>query len=47
MGNVSDFADLADFDARMLYGAPTIHPRLEPTPLRMPLPRRGDYGSIY
>ncbi len=47
MGNVSGFTDLGEYDARMLCGSPTIHPRLEPTPVRMPLPRRGTYGSIY
>lgn len=47
MGITSAFESLEDHDSRMLCGAPTIHPRLELVPVRMPLPRRGDYGSIY
>lgn len=47
MGNVSNFTSLDEYDARMLCGAPTTTPRLAPVPVRMPLPRRGDYGSIY
>lgn len=47
MGNVSGFEDLEEYDSRMLCGEPTIHPRLAPVPVRMPLPRRGQYGSIY
>lgn len=47
MGITSPFDSLEDFDSRMLCGAPTIHPRLREAPVRMPLPRRGDYGSIY
>ena len=47
MGITSSFEDLPEFDSRMLCGASTIQPRLTNVPVRMPLPRRGDYGSIY
>jgi hypothetical protein len=40
-------ADLADFDARLVAGAPTIEPRLGPAPVRMPLPPARHQGSIY
>ena len=39
--------DLAEFDARMVSGAPTITPRLAPVPVRMPLPPAPHQGSIY
>jgi phytanoyl-CoA hydroxylase len=40
-------ADLAAFDARMVAGSPTIEPRLEQVPVRMPLPPAPRQGSIY
>ena len=40
-------ADLADFDARLITGEPTIEPRLVPTPVRMPVPPARHQGSIY
>ncbi len=39
--------DLAEFDARLVTGAPTITPRLEPVPVRLPLPPAPQQGSIY
>ncbi|HXW27729.1 MAG TPA: phytanoyl-CoA dioxygenase family protein [Xanthobacteraceae bacterium] len=39
--------DLAAFDARMVVGSPTIEPRLEKVPVRMPLPPAPRQGSIY
>jgi ectoine hydroxylase-related dioxygenase (phytanoyl-CoA dioxygenase family) len=39
--------DFADFDSRLLSGSPTIAPRLEPVPVRMPLPPARLAGSIY
>jgi len=39
--------DLAAFDARIVAGAPTIEPRLEKVPVRMPLPPAPRQGSIY
>jgi phytanoyl-CoA hydroxylase len=40
-------SDLAAFDARMVVGSPTIEPRLEKVPVRMPLPPAPRQGSIY
>jgi phytanoyl-CoA hydroxylase len=39
--------DLAEFDARLVAGAPTIEPRVTPVPVRMPLPPALHQGSIY
>ncbi len=39
--------DLADFDARLITGAPGIEPRVVPVPVRMPLPPALHQGSIY
>lgn len=39
--------DLADFDARLISGAPTVTPRLETVPVRLPLPPSPRQGSIY
>jgi phytanoyl-CoA hydroxylase len=39
--------DLADFDARLVTGQPTIEPRVTPVPVRMPLPPAPRQGSIY
>jgi phytanoyl-CoA hydroxylase len=39
--------DLADFDARLITGAPTIEPRVVPAPVRLPLPPALHQGSIY
>jgi len=35
------------FDALLLAGAPTLHPRLAPVPVRLPLPPAANQGSIY
>jgi len=40
-------SDLADFDARLVSGAPTIEPRVVPAPVRLPLPPARHQGSIY
>jgi len=40
-------SNLAEFDARLVCGAPTIEPRLERVPVRMPLPPAPHQGSIY
>ncbi len=47
MGAISDLGTLEEFDERMLCGESTIEPRVEPVPIRMPLPRSEQYGSIY
>lgn len=39
--------DLAEFDGRLVAGAPTVTPRLERVPVRMPLPPATHQGSIY
>lgn len=39
--------DMAEFDSRLVSGKPTITPRLEPVPVRMPLPPAPRQGSIY
>ncbi len=39
--------DFADFNDRLLSGAPTIVPRLTDVPVRMPLPPAPNQGSIY
>jgi ectoine hydroxylase-related dioxygenase (phytanoyl-CoA dioxygenase family) len=40
-------ASLAEFDAAMIAGRPTIAPRVTPVPVRMPLPPATHQGSIY
>jgi ectoine hydroxylase-related dioxygenase (phytanoyl-CoA dioxygenase family) len=39
--------DLADFDARLVAGAPSIEPRLTSVPVRLPIPPALHQGSIY
>ena len=38
---------LEEFDARMLCGEPTLEPRVESVPVRIPLPNPPTTGSIY
>lgn len=38
---------LADFDGRLITGAPGLEPRVVPAPVRMPLPPALHQGSIY
>ncbi|MEM8812921.1 MAG: phytanoyl-CoA dioxygenase family protein [Pseudomonadota bacterium] len=45
-GSTSSFESIEAYDARMLCGEPTAVPRLEPVPVRLPVPRR-QAGSIY
>jgi ectoine hydroxylase-related dioxygenase (phytanoyl-CoA dioxygenase family) len=40
-------SDLADFDARVVTGSPTIEPRVVPAPVRLPVPPALHQGSIY
>ena len=40
-------ATLEEFDKRICRGRPTLEPRLEPAPVRMPLPVAPKQGSIY
>lgn len=46
-GTFAPFTDLAEFDSRMLCGQPTLEPRLEPVPVRIPLPKPADSSSLY
>ena len=41
------FTDLDELDSRMICGEPTIEPRAEIVPMRMPLPAALAEGSIY
>jgi ectoine hydroxylase-related dioxygenase (phytanoyl-CoA dioxygenase family) len=40
-------SNLADFDGRLVTGSPTVEPRLERVPARLPLPPAPHQGSIY
>jgi phytanoyl-CoA hydroxylase len=42
-----NFKDLDEFNSRMLCGQPTLEPRTEQVPIRMPLPPALAQGSIY
>jgi ectoine hydroxylase-related dioxygenase (phytanoyl-CoA dioxygenase family) len=42
-----NFTDLEEFDSRMICGRPTLEPRLEKVPVRMPYPPAAHQGSIY
>ncbi|HYN27655.1 MAG TPA: phytanoyl-CoA dioxygenase family protein [Burkholderiales bacterium] len=42
-----NFKDLDEFNSRMLCGEPTLEPRVEKVPMRMPLPPALAQGSIY
>jgi phytanoyl-CoA hydroxylase len=44
---LSGVADLDEFNARLLSGEPTLEPRLEKVPVRVPLPPALHQGSIY
>ncbi|MFM1989000.1 MAG: hypothetical protein RJA99_1957 [Pseudomonadota bacterium] len=41
------FGSLAEFDARMLCGEPTLAPRMVPVPIRMPFPKAPEAASLY
>jgi ectoine hydroxylase-related dioxygenase (phytanoyl-CoA dioxygenase family) len=47
MGSMTSFESLDDYNSKMLCGSPTIEPRLEPVPVRIPLPPPAVKGSIY
>ncbi len=46
-GSYSKLDSLEEYDARLLCGEPTLTPRLEDVPVRIPLPRPPDPSSIY
>ena len=47
MGSMTSFDSLEEYNDRMLCGAPTVEPRLEAVPVRVPLPQPEARGSIY
>ncbi|MEQ8965004.1 MAG: phytanoyl-CoA dioxygenase family protein [Azospirillaceae bacterium] len=47
VGTMSPFGGLEEYDGRMVAGEPTLAPRLESVPVRMPLPMPADVTSIY
>ena len=42
-----NFGGLEEFNSRMIFGEPTLEPRLKQVPVRMPLPPAIAQGSIY
>ena len=46
-GTFAPFTDLDEFNSRMLCGEPTLQPRLEAVPVRIPLPKPLDPSSLY
>lgn len=47
MGSMTTFDGIEDYNARILCGAPTLEPRVEPVPVRIPQPQPATRGSIY
>ena len=47
LAGVDVIRDLDEFNARMVHGQPTLTPRMEDVPVRMPLPTAVFQGSIY
>jgi len=47
MGSMTTFDSIDDYNSRMLCGQPTLEPRLEPVPVRIPQPQPERRGSIY
>ncbi len=47
MGSMTTFTDLDDYNARILCGAPTLTPRVENVPVRIPQPQPQKNKSIY
>ncbi len=47
MGGMTRFSDIEDYDDRILCGSPTLAPRLQAIPVRIPQPQPEDAGSIY
>ena len=47
LAGVEHLADLDEFNGRIVHGKPTMRPRLEDVPVRIPLPRAPFQGSIY
>ncbi len=47
LAGIEHLDKLDDFNGRMVHGEPTLRPRLENVPVKMPLPRAPYQGSIY
>jgi hypothetical protein len=47
MGGMTKFEGIEDYNARMLCGEPTLEPRVEPVPVRIPQPQPAHNRSIY
>ena len=47
LGGIEPLDDFAEFNGRIVRGQPTLRPRLEDVPVRMPLPKAKYQGSIY
>jgi ectoine hydroxylase-related dioxygenase (phytanoyl-CoA dioxygenase family) len=46
-GGMTKFDEIGDYNSRMLCGKPTLEPRLEQVPVRIPRPQPEKSGSIY
>ena len=47
LAGVEPMRDFEEFNSRIVFGEPTLEPRVEPVPVRMPLPIAKFQGSIY
>lgn len=47
LAGVESVHDIEEFNSRIVHGEPTLRPRVEPVPVRMPLPIAKYQGSIY
>lgn len=47
MGAMVEFSTLEEYDRKLLCGRGTIEPRVEPVPVRIPLPQPKAHGSIF
>ncbi len=47
MGGTTKFDSIDDYNSRILCGEPTLYPRLENVPVRIPQPQPDKNRSIY
>ena len=47
LAGIESVGDLTEFNSRIVHGEPTLQPRMEDVPVRLPLPRAVHQGSIY
>ena len=47
LAGVEPIRDIEEFNSRIVHGKPTLQPRMEDVPVRMPLPIAKHQGSIY